>query len=219
MKLLGAFQAALGVCHVVLIILLLAPVVGSGAARTAAVVGDGRGPVDVSGEKKHGRLNDMMRLRIGRVLRNGRILLEEIVHRFGNLDGILPVSDGDRLADIDRDCGLDRLLLFFRLRLGILLRLGCDRQGGLGLADRLPLELHLRVQFLPGILDPGRGEVPVLAEDGGLEPGVAPQEGVAGNLVVAVAPVFDAVAVSLQIGLIRLPAEGVHLFQRGLAVE
>ena len=75
------------------------------------------------------------------------------------------------------------------------------------------------MQFLPGILDPGRGEVPVLAEDGGLEPGVAPQEGVAGNLVVAVAPVFDAVAVSLKVGLIRLPAEGFHIFQRGLAVE
>ena len=163
MQLLGPLQAALGEGHVVLVGLLLAPVVGSGAARTAAVVGDGRGPVDVSGEKKHGRLNDMMRLRIGRVLRNGRILLEEIVHRFGNLDGILPVSDGDRLADIDRDCGLDRLLLFFRLRLGILLRLGCDRQGGLGLADRLPLELLLRMEFLPGVLDPGGGEVPVLA--------------------------------------------------------
>ena len=48
---------------------------------------------------------------------------------------------------------------------------------------------------------------------------MAPQEGVAGNLVVAVAPVFDAVAVSLKVGLIRLPAEGFHIFQRGLAVE
>ena len=117
--------------------------------------------------------------------------------------------------------GGDRLnrLLLFRLRLGILLRLGCDRQGRLGLADRLPLELLIRMEFLPGVLDPGGGEVPVLAEDGGLKPGVAPQEGVAGDLVVAVAPVFDVVAVSLKKGLIRLPAEGFHLFQCGLAVE
>ena len=55
-KLLGSLQAALGVGHVVLVVLLLAPVVGSGTSRTAAVVGDGRGTVDVSGEKEDGRL-------------------------------------------------------------------------------------------------------------------------------------------------------------------
>ena len=218
MQLLGPLKTALGVGHVVLVGLLLAPVVGSGAARTAAVVGDSRGAVDVSGEQEHGSLEDVFRLRPQRILRNNRILLEVIVHRFGNLDGVFPVPDGDRLPDLGRGNRLDGLLLF-RFRLRILFRLGCDRQGRLGLADRLPLELLLRVQFLPGILDPGRGEVPVLAEDGGLEPGVAPQEGVAGNLVVAVAPVFDAVAVSLKVGLIRLPAEGFHIFQRGLAVE
>ena len=173
-KLLCPHQAALGEGHVVLVGFLLAPVVGSGAARTAAVVGDGRGAVDISGEKEHGSLEDVFLLRPQRILRNDRILLEEIEHGLGNLDGVLPVPDGDSLADLGRGDRLDRLLLLFLLRLRILLRLGCDRPERLGLADRLPLELLLRMEFLPGILDPGRGEVPVLAEGGGLEPGVAP---------------------------------------------
>ena len=140
-ELLGPLQAALGEGHVVLVGLLLAPVVGCGAARASAVVGDGRGAVDVSGEQEDGCLKDMLRLRPQGILRNDRILLEEIEHGLGNLDGILPVPDGDRLVDLGRGDRLDRLLLLFLLRLRILLRLGCDRTGRLGLADRLPLEL------------------------------------------------------------------------------
>ena len=134
MELLGPLQTALGVGLVVLVGLLLAPVVGSGTARTAAVVGDGRGAVDVSGEQEYGGLEDVFRLRIGRILRNGSVLLEELEHRLGDLDGVFPVPDGDCLPDLGRRDRLAGFLLFgFRLR--ILLRLRCDRLGRLGQAD------------------------------------------------------------------------------------
>ena len=49
-KLLGAFQAAFCKRHIVLIRLLLAPIVSSGTACTAAVIGYGRCSVNESGE-------------------------------------------------------------------------------------------------------------------------------------------------------------------------
>ena len=76
MKLLGTRQAAFCKGHIVLVGLLLPPIIGSGTAGTAAVVGDGRSAIDVTSEKKDGRLEDMLRRRIGRILRNGCVLPE-----------------------------------------------------------------------------------------------------------------------------------------------
>jgi hypothetical protein len=60
MKVMGPAQTFTGPFPVV--IRFLAPVIGSGAAATAAVLGDGRGLIDHSGEKKESGVLDILQL-------------------------------------------------------------------------------------------------------------------------------------------------------------
>ena len=70
------------------------------------------------------------------------------------------------------------------------------------------------MQFLPGIEDPGRGEVTAGTENGGLVPGIPFQNRVAGYLVITVASELYAVAEAPDVLLIAFPAEGrIHLVQ------
>lgn len=158
----------------------------------------------------------MLRLRPQRILRDNGILLEEIEYRLGNLNGVFLIPDSNLLKDLGRN-RLDGLFLF-RFRLRILLRLGCDNLGRFSLADRLPLEVPFRMKCLPGIEDSGRGKGASRPEQGGLVPGVAFQDGVPGNLVVAVTPELNAVAVLLESAFVTVPVEGIHLLQDADAV-
>ena len=63
MKVMGPAQTFTGPFPVV--IRFLAPVIGGGAAATAAVLGDGRGLVDHSGEKDYGGMLDLFQGLLG----------------------------------------------------------------------------------------------------------------------------------------------------------
>ena len=154
----------------------------------------------------------MLRFRPKRILRDNRILLEVIEYHFGNLNGVFPTPDRDRLSDLGRN-RLDGLLLF-RLRLRKFRSPGCDNQGRFGLADRHPAFRLSGVQFLPGIEDPGRGEVTVGTENGGLVSGMPFQDRVTGYLVLAVAPDLHTVAEPPNFLFVVFPTEGrFHLVQ------
>ena len=154
----------------------------------------------------------MLRFRPKRILQDNRILLEEIEYHFGNLNGVFPIPDRDRLSDLGRN-RLDGLLLF-RLRLRKFRSPGCDNLGRFGLADRHPAFRLSGVQFLPGIEDPGRGEVTVGTENGGLVSGMPFQDRVTGYLVLAVAPDLHTVAEPPNFLFVVFPIEGrFHLVQ------
>ena len=86
MKLPGSRQAAFCKRHVVLVLLLLSPIVGRGAAGASAVVCDCRSAINEIGEKEDRGLQDMLWLSPERIFRHNGVFLEETEYRFGNLD-------------------------------------------------------------------------------------------------------------------------------------
>ena len=163
MKVMGTPQTF--TCPLLVVIRFLAPVIGGGAAATAAVLGDGRGLVDHSGEKKESGVLDILQFcpQAVRRIRSLRFIHDEVIDFFGDIDGVPPGIHGNLQMDL------------FRLRFDgpghRLDRLGsrsddlCPSCRGWGVCRRFwrRLLLYLAlVQLLPGIDNPGRGEASVM---------------------------------------------------------
>ena len=95
MKIMGPAQTFTGPFPVV--IGFLSPVVCGRAAATTAVLGDGRGLVDHSGEKKDGSVLDIFQFcqQAVRRIRSFRFVHDEVIDFLRDIDGVPPGIHGD----------------------------------------------------------------------------------------------------------------------------
>ena len=77
----------------------------AGSRRAAATTGLGqrRCPIDILAEKEHGGMQDVLPIGAGVVFRNLRFLLEDLIDRLWNVEGIPLPLDRDVLVDHSRD--------------------------------------------------------------------------------------------------------------------
>ncbi len=100
MKVMGPAQTF--TCPLPVVIRFLAPVIGGGAAATAAVLGDGRGLVDHSGEKKESGVLDILQLCPQAVcrIRSLRFVHDDAINLLGDVDGTDLAVHGNLQMDL-----------------------------------------------------------------------------------------------------------------------